>query len=113
MRNLCGNGWAGTGPQKGQEKALCVTARTSKMDLAFIVFFPEYGHRKGYFEKAGAVVLGAVFPLAVHMSVHPISSSPDLCWVGREAVKAKGCEHRAVPVPRPELIPASLAGGLH
>lgn len=82
------------------------------MDLAFIVFFPEYGHRKGYFEKAGAAFLGAVFPLAVHMSVHPISSSPDLCWVGREAVKAKGCEHRAVPVPRPELIPASLAGGL-
>lgn len=88
-------------------------ASSSKMDLAFIVFFPECGHRRGYFGKAGGAFWGVVFPLGVHMSVHPISSSPDLHWAGREAVKAKGCEHRAVPVPKPELIPASLAGGLH
>lgn len=43
--------------------------------------------------KAGAAFLGAVFPLGVDTSVHPSSSSADLHWVGREAVKGKDWEH--------------------
>lgn len=41
-------------------------------------FFPSVGTAKVVFGKAGAAVLGVVFPLGVYMSVHPIPSSPDV-----------------------------------
>lgn len=96
--------------QDGQGKALCATASSAQMHLAFTGFFPST--EQVNFGKAGAALLGVVFPLGVYMSVHPISSSPDLHLAGREAGRAKGCEHWAVPFPGPEFIPALLAAGL-
>lgn len=79
--------------QDGQGKALCATASSAQMHLAFTGFFPSVSTEQVNFGKAGAVLLGVVFPLGVYMSVHPISSSPDLHLAGREAGRAKGCEH--------------------
>lgn len=57
------------------------------------MFVPECEHSKGYFWEIRSCVLGVVFPLDVYMSVHPICSSTDLHLAGREALKAKDCEH--------------------
>lgn len=60
-------------------------------NLAFFFFFPEYEHRKGYFWEGKSRVFGGCFPsgcLHVCASNFQISIGP-----GREALKAKDCEH--------------------
>lgn len=80
-------GWHGMGREK------LFVPQQAVLKLFFTGFFPSVSTEQVNFGKAGAVLLGVVFPLGVYMSVHPISSSADLHLAGREAGRAEGCEH--------------------